>query len=210
MKSKKFYVVWRGRERGIYDDWDSCRSVVEGFHGALYKSFATKQEALKALEEGASLHLKKRGTSSSLGNSKIKGGRTPVKNALTVDAACSGNPGVMEYRAVWYESGEEYFRMGPYPEGTVNIGEFLAIVHALAQLKKDGLNVPVYTDSTTALKWLKDKKANTKLCKSFANTELFQLVARAEEWLKKNSFPNSVLKWDTKLWGEIPADYGRK
>lgn len=42
----------------------------------------------------------------------------------------------MEYRGVYVRTGQELFRIGPYPDGTNNVGEFLALVHALALLKK--------------------------------------------------------------------------
>jgi ribonuclease HI len=94
--------------------------------------------------------------------------------------------------------------------GTNNIGEFLAIVHALAFLKKHEVNIPVYTDSLTALKWVKDKKVKTKLKETPENEELFELIERAVNWLNNNTYNNAILKWDTKNWGEIPADFGRK
>ena len=130
--------------------------------------------------------------------------------SISVDAACSGNPGDMEYRGVETESRLELFHVGPYPEGTVNIGEFLAIVHALAQLKKEGNTLPIYTDSRTAMKWVKDKKTKTKLEKSDMNIKIFEFIRRAEAWLQNNEYPNKIMKWETKYWGEIPADFGRK
>ena len=131
-------------------------------------------------------------------------------NSLSVDAACSGNPGILEYQGVDTKSGIRLFHLGPFPEGTVNIGEFLAIIHALAFLKKQDSNIPVYTDSMTALSWLRKKHVNTKLVRSAKNEALFQLVDRALFWLHNNSYSNTVIKWNTKQWGEIPADFGRK
>ena len=62
----------------------------------------------------------------------------PVLDALAVDAACSGNPGVMDYQGVYVASRTQIFHYMA-PVGTNNIGEFLAIVHGLAYLKKNGL-----------------------------------------------------------------------
>ena len=107
-------------------------------------------------------------------------------------------------------SGRELFHQGPFRQGTVNIGEFLAIVHALALLKNKGSDVPVYSDSRTALKWVEKKSVNTKLLPEDRNEKLFEMIQRAERWLKENDYPNKVLKWETKYWGEIPADFGRK
>jgi ribonuclease HI len=133
-----------------------------------------------------------------------------IRESLAVDAACSGNPGLMEYRGVQVADNREVFHVGPFEEGTNNIGEFLAIVHALALLKKRNQNIPVYSDSVNAIKWIAKKKCNTKLAKSARNRDLFELIARAEAWLQNNSYQNQILKWETKLWGEIPADFGRK
>ena len=59
-------------------------------------------------------------------------------NAWAVDAACSGNPGPMEYQAIDLATGAQVFHFGPM-HGTNNIGEFLAIVHALALLDRQGI-----------------------------------------------------------------------
>ena len=33
---------------------------------------------------------------------------------------------------------------------------------------------------------------------------------RATKWLKENNYSATIKKWETKKWGEIPADFGRK
>jgi ribonuclease HI len=134
-----------------------------------------------------------------------------------VDAACSGSPGRLEYRGVKTETGALVFKAGPFAEGTNNVGEFLAIVAALAWLKKEALPWPVYSDSETAIGWVSRRKCNTKLERTRANRPLFEMIARAEQDLVHSS-PNppadrlrhAVLKWDTAMWGENPADFGRK
>ncbi|MFO7721671.1 MAG: ribonuclease H family protein [Bacteroidales bacterium] len=209
MAKKKFYVVWEGREKGIFKTWAECQASVGGHPGAKYMGFETLAEAEVAFR-GNYWKFAKVGSKKAMVAKTGETGSSPLKDALSVDAACSGNPGVMEYRGVWVGDGSEYFRMGPYPEGTVNIGEFLAIVHGLALLKKEGLTVPVYTDSKTAMKWVRDCRANTKLAQNELNSQLFDYIHRAEAWLKNNKYTNPVLKWDTRGWGEIPADYGRK
>jgi ribonuclease HI len=127
-----------------------------------------------------------------------------------VDAACSGSPGRLEYRGVDLRSGKEIFHQGPFANGTNNIGEFLAIVHALVMLKKKGSALPVYSDSDTAITWVKAKHCNTRLAADKMNAPLFELIDRAEEWLAEHKKNNPVLKWDTQAWGEIPADFNRK
>jgi ribonuclease HI len=127
-----------------------------------------------------------------------------------VDAACNTVTGDMEYQGVDAKSKRLIFHQGPYRDGTNNIGEFLAIVHALAILKREKSSLPIYTDSMTAISWVRNRKANTKLAKSPENEILFDLLDRAEKWLKENIWKNPILKWETTIWGEIPADFGRK
>lgn len=204
-KKSKFYVVWVGKKPGVYSTWDECEKQVRGFEGAKYKSFDTIMEANQEFKNPS---FKKTETISKvlLSNSSAN----YVYPSICVDAACSGNPGLMEYRGVDTKSGIEIFRKGPYPDATNNIGEFLAIVHALAYLKNRQIKCPIYSDSMTALSWIKNKKAKTKLELTDANRDVFELIFRAENWLKNNVIEVELLKWPTEQWGEIPADFGRK
>ena len=207
-KKQKYYVVWQGHHPGVYSSWEKCQSQVKNFPNAIYKSFETKEEAEEAYAYGP--ENKKRvyqpkAIKTSSGKSGI------IQESIAVDAACSGNPGVMEYRGVRTADKTEIFHFGPARDGTNNIGEFLAIVHALALLqKKNDSSTPIYTDSKTAIAWVNRKKANTKLLPNRHNATLFDMIRRAEKWLKENVWKNPVLKWDTENWGEIPADFGRK
>ena len=115
----------------------------------------------------------------------------------------------MEYRGVYLLTGQEVFHFGPV-YGTNNIGEFLAIVHALALMKQKNINMPVYSDSRNALSWVKQKKCKTKLERTPKTEKLFQMIERAESWLKENKYTIPLLKWETDRWGEVPADFGRK
>lgn len=205
-KGKKFYVVWNGRNTGIFDTWAECEKQVKGFEAARFKGFESEKEAIEAFSAGAPKF--KRGAIKS--HKPALSDHKPIWQSISVDAACSGNPGVLEYRGVETTSGRQLFHQGPFPQGTVNIGEFLAIVHGLAFLKQNKLNLPIYSDSKTAIKWVRDKKSNTKLVPNAKNAELMQLLQRGETWLRNNSWENPVLKWDTASWGEIPADFGRK
>ncbi len=207
MAQNKFYVVWQGLNPGIYASWEECRLQVAGFENARYKSFPTLEDAERAFLENPWKHLnskKKIGSAVSSPNTGI------IRESLAVDAACSGNPGFLEYRGVLVADNREIFHVGPLEEGTNNIGEFLAIVHALALLKKQKQKIPVYSDSMNAIKWVAQKRCNTRLERSEKNRPLFELIARAEIWLQNNSYQNPILKWETKKWGEIPADFGRK
>jgi len=204
-KRSKYYVVWSGRSPGIYHDWSACKVQIEGVEQAKYKSFETLDDARKAFEGDWKTYYKK--------NATIPTGKTaprPTGNFIAVDAACSGNPGMMEYRGVFRESINELFHQGPFQEGTNNVGEFLAIVHALALQKKKGTFFPIYSDSMNALSWIRKKKCGTKLVQTEANRPIFDLIERAENWLASESWNIPLYKWETSFWGEIPADFGRK
>jgi len=208
-KSKsKYYVVWVGQIPGVYNTWAECQAQVMGFPNAKYKSFSSLKEADKAFFQDASIHLAAKKTSkSNYHNFKNE----ILSDSISVDAACSGKTGLMEYRGVHTMSKEEIFKKGPYKDGTNNVGEFLALVHGIALLKKLGQHEKViYTDSKTALSWIKNKKVKTTLKKSPDNQILFDMIDRAIIWLNQNTYQNKILKWETKKWGEIPADFGRK
>ncbi|MEJ2162739.1 MAG: ribonuclease H family protein [Robiginitalea sp.] len=206
-KKKRYYVVWKGKNPGVYSSWDACKAEIEGFEGALYMAFDSKEEADQAARSSYQQIQKSRKKRSRESLEKFG---EPNYHSIAVDAASSGNPGIMEYRGVETRSGKNLFRQGPFPEGTNNIGEFLAIVHGLAYLRKNKSDRIIYTDSRTAISWVKKKKCNTRLKPSKKNEDLFELVHRAEAWLKAHSYKTPIVKWETRAWGEIPADFGRK
>ncbi len=210
MSKNKFFVVWEGKEPGIYRSWEECKRQIHGYQGAIFKGFSTEAEAREAMVSPCWDFIGKNAKPKQPTAVDIAKYGSPNFESLSVDAACSGNPGVMEYRGVYSKTAEEIFRQGPFKEGTNNIGEFLALVHGLAFLKQKNSPLPIYTDSKTALAWVRNKKANTLLVKNNDNALLFDLVTRAENWLKENKYTTKILKWETVVWGEIPADFGRK
>ncbi len=207
-KKKKYYVVWVGNNPGIYTSWSDCQLQIKGYPNARYKSYHTLEEAEEAFASPAPAATKNKKGKSIQSNTAFPNDEVNW-NSLSVDAACSGNPGKMEYRGVDTATGEQLFHQ-QFELGTNNIGEFLAIVHGLAYLNQLVDDRPVYTDSRIALLWVKNKKCKTKLPHTPRTERLFELIHRAEAWLEKNTYPNKILKWDTERWGEIPADFGRK
>lgn len=207
MAKKKFYVVWKGVEPGVYDSWDKAKAQVLGFEGAVYKSFPTLNEANTAINESPYSYFEKKEKKQSL---NYKNNPAVIQDSLAVDAACSGNPGLLEYRGVYLLTGEQVFHQGTFEQGTNNVGEFLAIVHGLALLKQKKSSIPIYSDSANAIKWIREKKCKTKLERTSQNESLFYMIERAEKWLRENTYTTQIIKWDTANWGEIPADFGRK
>ena len=209
----KFYVVWQGRESGIYDSWAACEAQVKGV-AAKYKGFATREEAEAALAASPEDYITRKSTAKrstgTLSADLQPSDLSPQFPALAVDAACSGNPGLMEFRGVIADTATQVFHRGPYQAGTNNIGEFLAIVLGLAYLKKHNLPWALYSDSKTAISWVRQKKCKTNIQWTAHNQDLLQAVLAAEKWLQDNTWTTSIYKWNTELWGEIPADFGRK
>lgn len=217
--------------------WEECQEAVNGYPGAKYKSFPSVEEAEDAFnmgyEEYVASQQHENKDSGEAADTAVEQ-KTPVQNmpqqkapvqktlvlpdevkqmggkAIAVDAACSGNPGAMEYRGVYLATGDEIFHYGPV-YGTNNIGEFLAIVHGLALMKQKGLDdMPLYSDSVNAQLWVRRQKCKTTLARNEKTEELYNMIERAETWLRNNTYRNPILKWQTDKWGEIPADFGRK
>lgn len=232
MPRARVYVVWKGREPGIYRDWERCRAQVDGFSGAQYRSFASEADAERAwLEAGGEPAAAEEGEGEdelvddpdpldSFEPHELPGNGAPAPGvrrdgpppgSIAVDAACSGNPGPMEYRGVEIDTGVQLFHVGPM-HGTNNIGEFLAIVHGLAWLSQQGRPGPLYSDSVIAIGWVGRRAAKTTLPRSATTEQAWQLLARAQQWLRQGR-PGAAVeirKWPTRRWGQIPADFGRK
>ncbi len=229
-KGRKYYVVWVGSEPGIYDSWTECQLQIKNYPGARYKSYPDKESAVRAYRGDPAAEL---GLVSSIARYMASAKKRPEKidggngaavrdystipgirlDAVAVDGACAGNPGDMEYRAVRVADGTELFRRGKAQGlvGTNNIAEYLAIIHIAAILAGRGdFSTPIYTDSRTALSWLRHRHSKTKLERTPRTASTLNLLARADAWLAANTIRNPILKWDTDAWGEIPADFGRK
>lgn len=217
---KKFYVVWVGREPGVYDNLNDALEQVDDYPGARFKGFESAEEAAAAYRKGAA-----RDESRELGGLLLNAQRQNMPGAAqkdymtipeidldgwAVDAACAGNPGKMEYRGVELMSGRELFRVGPFEQSTNNIGEFLAIVHALSLMFQRGERHTIYSDSVTGMAWVRNRKVKTQLERNARTEKSFQLMERALSWLNTHSIDVKIRKWDTDRWGEIPADFGRK
>ena len=216
-QKKKYYCVWVGHTPGVYSNWSDCQAQTRGYSGAKFKSFGSLGEAEYAYKKGwQESYTSNSGPSKTMIKQRLKDqihekyGTEININSICVDAACSGNPGKMEYRGVQTVTGEEIFHSPAFPVGTNNIGEFLAIVHALALYYEKQPELTIYTDSKIAKNWVRQGKAKTKLTHNGKTAHLYEVITRAEKWLKNHTYKNPILKWETREWGEIPADFGRK
>jgi ribonuclease HI len=206
-----YYAVWNGRVPGVYDSWTKCQEQVKGFKGATFRKLKSSNYTDALVEFKAS-------------HSVISQQQTsPLPNFLTVDGACNGTSkgGMCEYRGVMYQgnafdlnSSNEVFRSKVYPGGTNNIAEFLGLVEGIKYFLSRGEPIKIYTDSVTALAWVRNCKANSSPMGGVSE-ELTKLISEAEMYLieyseKIKGVSTQILKWNTKEWGEIPADFGRK
>ncbi|MDE6717070.1 MAG: ribonuclease H family protein [Muribaculaceae bacterium] len=220
--NKRYYVVWKGRQPGVYDSLEDAMEQVDDYPGALFKSYGSPAEAAEAYRKGERRSDREQlsGLMVGAGEHRLPKAGEPDYfqfpeidlNGWAVDASCLGNPGKMEYRGVELISGRELFRVGPFEKSTNNIGEFLAIVHALALQKKLGEQHTIYSDSRTGMAWVRNRKVKTNLTRDSRNEPCFCMMERALAWLNSNpatGYPK-ILKWETDRWGEVPADFGRK
>jgi ribonuclease HI len=209
-KKLKFYTVWVGRNPGVYSSWEECQLQINGFENAIYKSFSTKEEAEAAFKADSKDYIGVSQFKTSLSESELSLIGVPVENSICVDGAWNTATNAIEYQGVILPQKSMVFHAGPFSAGTNNIAEFLAIVHALTYCQKNP-NIPaIYSDSRTAISWVKRKKAATKIISTAATAQIIAIVHRAEDWLHKNPYNTPVLKWETLAWGENPADFGRK
>ncbi len=211
-KKKKYYVVWEGKEKGIFTSWNACKKQITNYVGAKYKSFKTIELAEKAFNSNYKDYIGKDIFETTLTKEELLKIGKPITKSIAVDGACN-NKGISEYQGVFVDTKTKLFRQGPFKDGSNNLMEFLALVHGLAYLKQHKLDVPIYSDSKTAISWVWQKKIKTTIKKTSDNKEIFTLVNRAIIWLNNNPKMikhKNILKWETKAWGEIPADFGRK
>ncbi|MBO5028791.1 MAG: ribonuclease H family protein [Muribaculaceae bacterium] len=219
-KRTKFYVVWEGRHPGVYDDWGDTLEQIDGFPGAKYKAYTSPEAATEAYRRGYAerdaaelgrfLMAGRKQAPPEPGKINFEAHPEIDRTAWAVDASCQGNPGRMEYRGVDLATGRQIFHLGPLEGGTNNVGEFLAIVHAMALMVQRGERHTIYSDSRTAIGWVLRRHVRTTLKRTAGNARVFELLERGLKWLFSHSPGITLRKWDTDNWGEIPADFGRK
>ena len=214
MARRKFYVVWEGQNPGIYDTWEECEAQVKNYPGARYKAYDDQTAATLAFRGNDRDTVDMLRAIASHKPKVVNYEAFPdiILDSIAVDGACAKNPGPMEYQGVRVRTGEQVFHVGPLEDGTNNVGEYLALIHALALLDKEGdTTTAIYSDSRTAISWIRRGGHRSTLARTTKNGKIFAMLDRADKWLLAH-YPvkNPIYKWDTEQWGEIPADFGRK
>lgn len=201
MKNNKYYVVWKGINTGVYDNWNDCKKQVNGFSGALHKSFESLDEAEKAFEEYSE---SPNSTSTSIPPSPYS-----IKSFI-VNGNCQDTFGEISYR--WKISGStsNAKEINLAMIGTKNIADFIAIVYLIKLSQKVKLNLPIYTNSKTAKNWILNKKCNHHLFVSKKTEAVLAVIKETEDWLSNNAVENEILFWDSVAWGKFPLVNRRK
>ena len=189
---KKYYVVWEGFATGVFDSWEECQLQVTGYPGAKFKSFNSADEAVAAYRGDPAAQI------------------DMIRNIATHSAPVVNYAAIPEIKLDAI-AGQQLFHVGPLAGGTNNIGEFCALIHALALCARKGRpDIPIYSDSVTAQSWLRHRKVKTTLTPTPENEPIRSILARAIAWMDTHPVQNPIIKWNTDEWGEIPADFGRK
>lgn len=213
MSKNKFYVVWKGRETGVFTDWTEVSKLIKGFRNAEYKGFANKESAELEFQLGSpsgrsKINEVKVSEKPEGASSKTK---APDYECLTVDGSYLGSKNMMQYRCVWNASGEEVFGTKPILGGNQNIAEFLALVGAMKyRVVTKQYDLHIYSDSKTALSWVRNKKIKSTYDLGQLDEIVQNRIYGALEFISKSGVAKNLFKWESALWGEIPADYGRK
>lgn len=213
MAKNKFYVVWKGRDTGIFTSWSEVNELIKGFSGAEYKSYADQETAELEFSLGSP---KGRSNDENHTTTKLKeepsdDHKAPDHECLTVDGSYLGGKKIMQYRCVWNQSKEEVFSTKPIEGGNQNIAEFLALVGAMKyRVSTKQYDLHIYSDSQTALSWVRNCKIKSSYDLSQLDEVVQERIYGALKFIAKSGVRKNLYKWDSALWGDIPADYGRK
>jgi ribonuclease HI len=236
------YVVWKGRKPGVYDSWSECYEQVNGYSGPVYKGFHSRGEAKEALKRDPLIYVRGlpgKNTSQKSHDQLKKEARRRNRYerraekrqqrkeaqavvqrqerlelpCIVVDGSYLGNLDRMEYQAIGLPQNAIIFSDGPYRGGGASIAEFLGLVKGLQYLENRQMDMLIYSDSKTALSWVRRCKVNSVILKrDDCPDQVKEMVQDALGWLRSNTdfTKGRFRKWHTTFWGENPADYGRK
>ncbi|MEJ0005513.1 MAG: ribonuclease H family protein [Steroidobacteraceae bacterium] len=155
--TKKFYVVWAGRETGVFTDWATTDRHVNAFPDARFKSFPSRTEADQAFRSGRPASAGRRPAKASAGvTARMELAAAPVGLQIYCDGACDPNPGRAGSGIAVYRDGRlEELWYGLYsPNGTNNTAELNALHHALLMAETAilaGQTAQILCDSTYAI-----------------------------------------------------------
>lgn len=142
---------------------------------------------------------------------------------IAVDASMRGGKtgasnGVIEWRVVDLVTGHEIHRSNIYPQGTISLAELLAIYDGLKFFMDANLHNEefpfLYTDSKVAYEWANGRPIKSSLPVNEATGPLWSMVWSDQGWAElpevRDVIKDKLRMWNTKEWGENPADLGYK
>lgn len=172
MAKKKIYAVRKGKTTGIFYSWDECSASVNGYPGAEYKSFTTKEEANSYLGNSFAVQIEEEKKDQK--NTALDG----TESTLTAYVDGSFDPSIGKYAfgcilltpegEIIRESGN-----GQDPESLAirNVaGEMLGAMYAVQWAVNHGYpSLTIYYDYEGIAKWAKgDWKAKNKRTQQYA------------------------------------------
>jgi len=179
--AQKFYVVWSGRQTGVFTDWPTTQRAVDKFAGARFKSFPTRAAAEQAFSRDGSASIPPKT------DRERRATHTTHQFDVSIycDGACEPNPGNAGSGIVLYRAGElAQLWFGLYnPMGTNNTAELNALYHALRMAEaeiKTGNSVEVCSDSAYSINCIRswapnwEKKGWKKPGGEIKNLEIIQ------------------------------------
>ena len=186
---RRNYVVFVGREPGIYSNLSDCLEQLRGFKDRKYLSYtslAEAEEALKRYNQGT-LYI---------GDNISDTLKQDINSGIYI--SCTYDAQTEQWAAYGkdIESGMELLSIDAMPFATKNLTEFLAVVAVLRYCKNRGKLDNVYVDNIKILNWIHNKKAEYFIQKNQKNKELYTAILAAEKWLSDNANYNNVTRID--------------
>lgn len=146
MAKKKFYAVASGRQCGIFTDWSITEKQVKGFGGAKFKSFSSRADAEKWLDDP--VYQKKPSSFDKKTQKKVYPQAESTDIVIYTDGSSLNNPGPGGYGVVILEAGREKELSGGYRLTTNNRMEMMAAIVALRRLETGTKPIKLYSDSS--------------------------------------------------------------
>ena len=160
--AEKYYAVKKGLKTGIFRTWDECKASVNGYSGAVYKSFQSEEEARSFL---------------GLNGQKEEGVQNPCCVEIYVDGSYNSATGEFSYGMVVLLGGQEETYSQSFRDEELatmrNVaGEIKGAEAAMQYALDHGIReIAIYHDYEGIAKWClgewKTNKEGTKAYKAF-------------------------------------------
>lgn len=197
--SNKIYLVEvTPGEYKEFHSWPACQAFVKG-KNVPFGSGVTRDEALEKVARSRA-YIDKNGSKTTKAAAPVG---APPREGICSDAGTHGNPGPCEYQVCDLKGKVlEHKKLGVH---TNNYAELAGIGAMLQYAAINGIT-KCWTDSQIAIGWIASGRLGPTV---HERDVILRMVTEIQTILRKNP-KLELLKWHTKKWGEIPADFGRK